>query len=613
MIDADLQYPPEYILNLFDELNKGYDVVVANRHFEKVSLIRKIISTTFSFLFGKVLHGLNVDVQSGLKLFKKEIFGFITLDPTPWTFDLEFLLKARSLGYKISSRDILFLERNFGESKVDLLPATKEIATSAIRLKLEDFNFRNLRNSQHFGFLYKGYEYITHTDLSLEESAFFQLTRKQTLIFSLVIFFSLLFLLVDWYNSLVLLVSILTTIYFTDILFNCFLIIKSFVKKPEIQISDKELQKVNGWPTYTILCPLYKEWQVIPQFIKAISNFDYPKDKLQVLLLLEEDDKETLLKVKEFNLPNFFEVVVVPHSLPKTKPKACNFGLQKALGEYLVIFDAEDIPEKDQLKKAVIAFEKVNTNVVCIQAKLNFYNPHQNTLTKLFTSEYSLWFDLVLPGLQSINAPIPLGGTSNHFKTSTLKNLKGFDSTTYEEANSEIKNWFWQRTRWIKGYIQTFLVHNRSFDEFVKNNRKKDIPIFQIVVGGKVLSMFINPIMWMITFLYFAFRPTLGPTIESFFPTPVLYMGVVSIVFGNFLYFYYYMIGCAKRRHFDLIKYGFLIPVYWIAMSIAAWVSLYKLIVQPHYWFKTKHGLHLDKQQKFATGVETEIKPAYST
>ncbi len=187
------------------------------------------------------------------------------------------------------------------------------------------------------------------------------------------------------------------------------------------------------------------------------------------------------------------------------------------------------------------------------------------------------------------------------------------DSTTYEEANSEIKNWFWQRTRWIKGYIQTFLVHNRSFDEFVKNNRKKDIPIFQIVVGGKVLSMFINPIMWMITFLYFAFRPTLGPTIESFFPTPVLYMGVVSIVFGNFLYFYYYMIGCAKRRHFDLIKYGFLIPVYWIAMSIAAWVSLYKLIVQPHYWFKTKHGLHLDKQQKFATGVETEIKPAYST
>src|SRR5690606_10515644 len=123
----------------------------------------------------------------------------------------------------------------------------------------------------------------------------------------------------------------------------------------------------------------------------------------------------------------YFEIVVVPHSLPKTKPKACNYGLIKAKGEYCVIYDAEDVPDKDQLKKAVLAFAKVKPNVACIQAKLNFYNPHQNILTRAFTAEYSLWFYLVLTGLQSINAPIPLGGTSNHFKTEKLRELHGWD------------------------------------------------------------------------------------------------------------------------------------------------------------------------------------------
>jgi cellulose synthase/poly-beta-1,6-N-acetylglucosamine synthase-like glycosyltransferase len=128
------------------------------------------------------------------------------------------------------------------------------------------------------------------------------------------------------------------------------------------------------------------------------------------------------------NLPSHFEIVVVPHSMPKTKPKAMNYGLQAVRGDFLVIYDAEDKPEVDQLKKAVLAFRKLPKTTVCVQAKLNFYNPRQNLLTRLSTSEYSLWFDLVLPGLQSINAPIPLGGTSNNFRVETLRELSGWDA-----------------------------------------------------------------------------------------------------------------------------------------------------------------------------------------
>jgi cellulose synthase/poly-beta-1,6-N-acetylglucosamine synthase-like glycosyltransferase len=186
----------------------------------------------------------------------------------------------------------------------------------------------------------------------------------------------------------------------------------------------------------------------------------------------------------------------------------------------LVIYDAEYVPEVDQLKKAVIAFRKASPQTICIQAKLNFYNVKQNLLTRLFTAEYSLWFDLVLPGLQSLNAPIPLGGTSNHFKTEVLREVSGWDafnvtedcdlgirlakrgyrtaiveSTTYEEANSDTINWYNQRSRWIKGYIQSYMVHMRDPLEFIRKGSVKDFFIFQFVVGGKILSIFINPVI----------------------------------------------------------------------------------------------------------------------
>jgi cellulose synthase/poly-beta-1,6-N-acetylglucosamine synthase-like glycosyltransferase len=427
-------------------------------------------------------------------------------------------------------------------------------------------------------------------------------------------------LVLNWHMTLLALLLLSSLLYFLDIFFNFFLIVQSFRKYPEIQVNEQEISEIKDedWPIYTVLCPLYKEWHVLPQFVTAMSRLDYPKEKLQVMILLEEDDVESQRKIGEFALPKYFDVVVVPNSLPKTKPKACNYGLKNAIGEFCVIYDAEDIPEVDQLKKTVLAFKKADKNVACIQAKLNYFNPYQNLLTRVFTAEYSLWFDLILTGLQSINAPIPLGGTSNHFKTKELERLKGWDafnvtedcdlgmrlvkqgyqtaivdSTTHEEANSSYSNWLGQRSRWIKGYIQSYFVHMRNPGSFSRDLKNPHLFTFQLIVGGKIMSMFINPIFWLMTILYFSFRPTLGPFLESLFPGPLLYIGVFSALIGNFLYFYYYMLGCARRGYYDLIKFGFLVPLYWLMMSVAAWIAVYTIITRPHYWFKTKHGLHL--------------------
>src|SRR5205085_6379862 len=119
--------------------------------------------------------------------------------------------------------------------------------------------------------------------------------------------------------------------------------------------------------------------------------------------------------------------VVVPKGTPRGKPRACNYGLIHARGEYIVIYDAEDLPDRDQLKKALIAFKKGDERLACVQAKLNYFNRDQNLLTRWFTSEYSQWFDLFLPGLDAIGGPIPLGGTSNHFVTELLLELGAWD------------------------------------------------------------------------------------------------------------------------------------------------------------------------------------------
>jgi len=476
------------------------------------------------------------------------------------------------------------------------------------------------------GVIHKGKRYITHSDLPHEHSAI-RTTHTWQLVLILAVFFYLVgSMAIAPRPTAVVFVAVITIIYFLDVIFNLILTVKSLNLSPELAYSESELMalKPKKLPLYTILCPLYRESEVLPDFVANISKLEWPKNKLEVLLLLEEDDHKTIETARSLNLPKYFRILVVPHSYPKTKPKACNYGLAHAKGEFLVIYDAEDKPEPFQLKKAFLGFDSSHEKIACLQAKLNYFNPNHNLLTRLFTAEYSLWFDMILPGLQSIATSIPLGGTSNHFRTKLLKDLKGWDafnvtedadlgtrlfklgyrtaiidSITLEEANSHLGNWLRQRSRWIKGYIQTFLVHNRHPLRFARNHGIHSL-IFQLQMGGKIAFMLINPILWIITISYFALYQVVGPTIESLYPPVIFYMAVFSLVVGNFLFLYYYMVGCAKHGHWNLIKYVYLVPFYWLMISVAAVKAFYQLVFRPHYWEKTNHGLHLQVKKAIA-------------
>lgn len=412
-----------------------------------------------------------------------------------------------------------------------------------------------------------------------------------------------------------------TFFYLVFMLYKVSLIISAGSRSSPIRVSKEELDALvdEQLPVYTILVPLYKETEVLRQIVSSIQKIDYPPDKMDIKFLLEADDRETIEACKKILLPPSFQIVMMPEGIPRTKPRACNLGLSLAKGRYTVIFDAEDIPEPDQLKKSVIGFGKSSDNVICIQAKLNFYNQRQNLLTRWFTLEYSMWFDLYLPALGSIDAPIPLGGTSNHFRTDKLKELGGWDafnvtedcdlgirlyrcgyrtlmldSTTWEEACSNLRYWLPQRSRWVKGYIQTYLVHLKHPFLLLTQMGIGKVCHFHLLIGGMFFSLLINPFYWLLLSIWVLIRWQL---MSAFFPPVIFMMGAICLLLGNFTFIYTSALGAAHRGYYDLVKYAFLIPFYWVIMSMGAWKGFIQLIARPFYWEKTKHGF-------FQTGIK---------
>lgn len=447
-----------------------------------------------------------------------------------------------------------------------------------------------------------------------EESASRVFTPSQIAVgYGLLLLFLLGLATAPW-TTLTILVLLINLFYVASILFKLLLSLVGSADRFH-QITDEEVAALDDrdLPIYTILVPVYKEPEVMPILIKSLSKLDYPHERLDVLILLEENDRDTIEAARAAKPPRYVRLLLVPDSKPKTKPKACNYGLAFARGEYLTIYDAEDIPDPDQLKKAVIAFRKGDPSLVCVQAALNYFNRNENFLTRMFTLEYSYWFDYLLPGLETLRMPIPLGGTSNHFRTDRLRELQGWDpfnvtedadlgirasqhgytvgvinSTTYEEANCAVKNWIRQRSRWIKGYMQTWLVHNRNPLRSLRKLGLKNWLSYQFFIGGSFFTFLTSPIMWLL-FIYWLL--TRAHWLQNLFPSWLVYLGLFNLLVGNAIGIYLNLVAVFRRGYYDLAFYALLNPIYWQLHSIAAYMALWQLFTKPFYWEKTIHGI----------------------
>nr|WP_303657260.1 glycosyltransferase [Asticcacaulis aquaticus] len=360
-------------------------------------------------------------------------------------------------------------------------------------------------------------------------------------------------------------------------------------------------------PTYSVIVALYKEAKIVPQLTAALDALVYPRDRLEVLFALEDDDHETLIAFEDRLSTradlSHMRVVRVPHGFPRTKPRALNHALAQAQGDLIVIYDAEDQPGPPQLLEAAHRFATGPADLACLQAPLRPLRGN-TFISKQFTAEYAVQFDVLLPAFQAWGLPFALGGTSNHFKAPVLKAIGAWDAynvtedadlglrlaqyghrsaliatPTLESPPTTLTAWIPQRTRWIKGYIQTIIVHTRR----LRDLRPDVAAALSVGIGLSALSalcyapftalLLANALLQVLEF---------GPFILPLQDWALLIIGTGSALWA---------LKTGTRRAGVVFTTGDLLhaPVYWALQSISAAFALYQLVTRPFHWDKTDH------------------------
>lgn len=409
-------------------------------------------------------------------------------------------------------------------------------------------------------------------------------------------------------TSLVMFMLALNGLYLGALLFKTLIFMIGIWTTPA---SPRRLPDDASLPVYTVLVPLFREHQTLPQTLASIRALDYPKSKLDVKLIIEESDPETLREAKRLHPEHYIDIITVPDSQPRTKPKAMNYALRFARGDYVTIYDAEDIPDPLQLRKAVHAFRQAPDNVACFQARLNYYNRNEALLTRLFAIEYAAWFDYMLEGLQALKMPLPLGGTSNHIRMDRLREAglwdpfnvtedadlgirlaaKGYKtavlpSLTLEEAPLRLGSWLRQRSRWIKGYMQTWIVHMRHPGRLYHQLGFAGFTGFQLFIGGPCLMFLTTPVLWIIALLWAIGILAVPADFKGFF----LWFAIFNLLINMIIHAFFAVMVIARARWRGMALAVFAFPLYWLLHSVASFKALWQLIFRPHYWEKTDHA-----------------------
>jgi cellulose synthase/poly-beta-1,6-N-acetylglucosamine synthase-like glycosyltransferase len=362
-------------------------------------------------------------------------------------------------------------------------------------------------------------------------------------------------------------------------------------------------------PVYSILIPLRDEAHMVPQLYLAMCALDYPMEKLDIKFVVEDRSRATLDAAHQWPDDPRFSVIAVPNALPHTKPKALDFALPLCRGEYVVVYDAEDTPDPDQLWLAAMSFRDA-PHLECLQAELYVDNPDEHWLAGLFAGEYAGLFGVTLPAFAAWRLPVPLGGTSNHFRLASLRNLGGWDafnvtedadlgvrlarlrhrtqmlgSATLEEAPISLGTWIGQRTRWMKGWMQTFIVHNRDPGQLLAQMGWRATLAFEIVVLGMIMSPLLHTALLLMLILQTSLGLPLFGVPDGYWPT--LHLAVLCAGSGSTTAVT--LIGLHRQRRYRLFPLQMLLPFYWLLMAWATLSAMYELVERPFHWTKTEH------------------------
>ena len=474
----------------------------------------------------------------------------------------------------------------------------------------------NYDRQEDYDFLFMGKKDSAKQLMYIESKVLF-------LVVGIVSVVSLFILAFAFSTSVLVIISGLVALFYMFFMIFKLVVVGTALKYPLVDFTKEEIDAITDeeLPTYTILVPLREEEEVAHQVVEALQRIDYPEDKLEYILTLEQYDTGSYEALKKAGMPESWNVCWLPDTPQKSKPKAMNVAFLQATGEFSVIYDAEIIPDSDQVKKAYLAFKK-HPEIAAFQTRLDHYNYNQNFLTKLFNTEFSFHYDMFLPGLQKFNFPIPLSGHSVHYRTDAIRKIGAWDpfnvaedcemgirlfrygyrtgiinSFSQEEAVGGVWAWVKQRTRWMKGFIQTSIVHLRYPMSLKRElGSWRDFFAFLILVPGTVLLNLLNFVTAGILLAWFL---TGADAIKDMYPMAVLYIANLAAIIGGFTFMYLNLVALYRRERFPLIKYFVLTPFYWFLLSLATARAAWQLrdSKNAHNWEMTVHGTHNDEQK----------------
>lgn len=373
------------------------------------------------------------------------------------------------------------------------------------------------------------------------------------------------------------------------------------------ELSHPVVPSENILPAYTILAALHDEAEIVPQLVSRLAAIDYPADRLQGMLLIEAHDRATLAAAGAIVRPAWLDIVVVPPGRPLTKPRALNHGLGLATGTLLTVYDAEDHPDPGQLREAASRFAaSADHRLACLQAPLRIGGslPGHDFLQRQFAIEYASLFEVTLPGLAKLGMPFPLGGTSNHFRTDVLREVGAWDpfnvtedadlgfrlwrkgwhlgvmtSPTHEVPPTALEDWLPQRTRWLKGYMQTWGVHTRTLCGL----GVAGLAALTLTIGGTLASAGIHAlaVSWLLATVMISALAGLSPM------PPALAVSVM--ILGTAAAWLSGQIGARRSGVAYTANDMVMSPIYWSLLTLAFAHAAWRVVAEPFIWDKTRH------------------------
>lgn len=364
-------------------------------------------------------------------------------------------------------------------------------------------------------------------------------------------------------------------------------------------------------PVVSVMVALYRESDIAPRLVRRLGLLEYPRELLDIVLVVEEEDAMTRTALASADLPPWMRVVVAPKGRVKTKPRALNFALDHCRGSIIGVYDAEDAPDPDQITRVVDRFYQRGPEVACLQGVLDFYNPTTNWLSRCFTIEYATWFRVILPGLERLGLPIPLGGTTLFFRRAALESLGGWDAhnvtedadlgmrlyrhgfrtelvttTTYEEANCRALPWVKQRSRWLKGYMMTWATHMRDPVLLWRQLGAWRFVGFQVLFLCTLSQFLLVPVIWSFWLTWFGIW---HPVADALSQNAALGLLAVFVVTEG-------VNLCLGLRGMHLSGHRFsrwwvpTLTLYFPLGALASYKAAWEMVRNPFYWDKTMHG-----------------------